>query len=216
METRFFNGWALTRGPIPVGEPTDDSPAPVEEATLLIGFKATAGGDEAVRRAVTEDLERYPAAWAAYVAGFAPCCEPAPVRAVRFFNDCGPDGRERLLIGVTPPAADRGEAREAVRVATERDVADFPEAYGDRQSVGPPPPALVELGHDPGRVRFFSAPQPFRARGGERQRQVLMIGVTGPAADPGERREMVRVATEKDVAAAPTAWQAYRRSVGLD
>ena len=41
---------------------------------------------------------------------------------IRFFNDWGPDGRERLLIGVSPDDEDRGQAREAVRVATAEDV----------------------------------------------------------------------------------------------
>lgn len=48
---------------------------------------------------------------------------------IRFFNDWGPDGKPRLLIGVSTPVADRGEAREAVRVATPDDVDHYPAAY---------------------------------------------------------------------------------------
>ena len=52
--------------------------------------------------------------------------------AVRFFNDAGPDGEERLLIGTTydepaPPVAHI--VNEAVRVATEEDVATYAAEY---------------------------------------------------------------------------------------
>lgn len=48
---------------------------------------------------------------------------------IRFFNDWGLRGEPVLLIGVATPTADRGEAREAVRLATPEDRERYPEAY---------------------------------------------------------------------------------------
>jgi hypothetical protein len=48
---------------------------------------------------------------------------------IRFFNDWGLAGEKVLLIGIATPTADRGEAREAVRVATAEDVEHYSEAY---------------------------------------------------------------------------------------
>jgi hypothetical protein len=48
---------------------------------------------------------------------------------IRFFNDWTPEGGERLLIGLMTPDPDCGQAREAVRVATPEDVAQYPIPY---------------------------------------------------------------------------------------
>jgi hypothetical protein len=48
---------------------------------------------------------------------------------IRFFNDWDLVGEKRLLIGIATPTADRGEAREAVRVATWEDVELYASAY---------------------------------------------------------------------------------------
>lgn len=55
---------------------------------------------------------------------------------IRFFNDIDPADpqKERLLIGISAPDSDRGQAREAVRVATEEDVELYAAAYTEYQA----------------------------------------------------------------------------------
>jgi hypothetical protein len=52
---------------------------------------------------------------------------------VRFFNELDPADpqgqKQRLLIGLSPEDPDLGERREAVRVATEEDMATYGAAY---------------------------------------------------------------------------------------
>jgi hypothetical protein len=48
---------------------------------------------------------------------------------IRFFNDWGHSGEPVLLIGVAKPVVDRGEASEAVRLATPEDRERYPDAY---------------------------------------------------------------------------------------
>ncbi|HEY1299240.1 MAG TPA: hypothetical protein VGF07_02010 [Stellaceae bacterium] len=50
---------------------------------------------------------------------------------VRFFSDWGPNDTVRVLVGVSPDDPDRGQAREAVHVATQADIDAYPAAYAD-------------------------------------------------------------------------------------
>ena len=61
---------------------------------------------------------------------------------IRFFNltdPAGPDGAERLMIGIETPDPDRGQMREAVRLATAADVDNYPQAYDEYRAAFDPP-----------------------------------------------------------------------------
>jgi hypothetical protein len=63
---------------------------------------------------------------------------------IRFFNDWDLAGKERLLTGISFPTADRGEAREAVHVATPEEVERYADAYqAYREALSENHPALV-------------------------------------------------------------------------
>lgn len=68
---------------------------------------------------------------------------------IRFFNDIDPANpqKERLLIGIAADDVDRGQAREAVRVATEEDVETYAAAYEAYKASFAEPPAGPD---DPG------------------------------------------------------------------
>lgn len=63
---------------------------------------------------------------------------------VRFFADWGPDGKSRVLIGISRPTDDRGELSEAVRVATEADQAAYPDAYEAYRATMQTAPWVIE------------------------------------------------------------------------
>jgi hypothetical protein len=66
---------------------------------------------------------------------------------IRFFNDWGLRGEPVLYIGIARPTADRGEASEAVRLATPEDRERYPEAYAAYEKSLPAPEEKEELSH---------------------------------------------------------------------
>ena len=75
---------------------------------------------------------------------------------IRFFNDWDLVGKERLLIGISFPTEDRGEAREAVRVATPDEVERYQGAYqAYRDALSENSPALMpHVGPGTAQTRF--------------------------------------------------------------